>query len=156
MKKLLLPIVMILVLTACGQASKTAATSSLIAAPVDAIIPAPTPTPTPTPSPTPTPAPSPSPSPVPGVLNCFLGHDAAFNIQVYCTGGNLGFAIAQLENFGWSTTLIQSATINPNANPQPGPPIVCVTETLHDAPHAQNWTTTMCGATYNTVTNVLF
>lgn len=92
----------------------------------------------------------------PGPLNCFQSYDVILGgTDIFCTGGNLGSSIAELENFGWSTTVITNVTINENTNPQPGNPIVCVTEELHDIPHGQAWTSTMCGSIYNTVTNVL-
>jgi hypothetical protein len=100
--------------------------------------------------------PSPTPTPAPGVLNCFQGIDGNGDIQIYCTGGNLGFTIAQLENFGGTpTTFILDDTIDENTNPQPGPPVVCVTENLADVTRGLRWTAVMCGSTYNTALNIL-
>lgn len=147
----------LLLITACGK-TPTAAPPMVGASPSPPNA-SPTPNPTPVSSPTPIPTPSPTPvltpTPTPGSLNCFQGVDENGYPLVFCTGGNLGFTIAQLENFGWPTTYIVTAEINNNANPQPVPIIVCVTEQLYDIPHALIWTAKMCGNIYDTTTNTL-
>ncbi len=139
-------------LVACGKSASTPTTTHGINPTLPNFTPVPTPTPIPTPVPTPSPtpvgSPTPTPVPTPGALNCFQGGSP---LQVFCTGGNLGFTVAQVESFGGP---IVSVTINNSANPQPTPIIVCVTETFFE--FGQDFTNVMCGDQYNTTTNVLY
>lgn len=152
-----------LFLAACGSGGATSTPVAFITptpAPTPgAVVPSPTIAPVASPTPrgaTPTPSANPSatPTPAPGVLNCFQGNDVLGNTQVYCTGGNLGLSVMQLENFGASSAVILNVTIDNNANPQPTPIIVCVTELIYD--RGNRVTATMCGSQYNVMTNVLF